>query len=276
MKNKFVIAGAAFVLIIITFLAFGGEDPSPNNVSDDSQISRDKLKKLAKSNSGENNDIDQTKPGAIKPSPTYRTDGASQNNPGQNNTGGSTGVVTSRPQVNGSGSGPGSKSPDSKTPGSKTPGRADPIDENTGKIVAKPKIVVKQAQPLLIGGLQWKVLSTTTSIDVSHEKEKESAKGKFAIIELEVKNTSQKKINIDTEWIFAVDNNWTYYINDIYAETLLLSQGKEALTGLDVEPGKTVKGLTIFDIPKDAKTFSLSIFDMDIMTYDFGNIEVTL
>lgn len=160
-------------------------------------------------------------------------------------------------------------------PGVTQPGATGP--QSGGVVKDPPKKNVKQNEPLAVPGLAWKVRSVKTADKLSFydNNDVEVAKGKFLIVDLEVKTSGENEYFIDTEWIEAIAPNKQYYRTNSEIERWLeVFQDKRSLYNAQVAPGMVATGHVVFDIPKDLKTVDLAFYSMDDSYEGYSTITI--
>lgn len=214
---------------------------------------------------------DSDKDGAAN---TEGTDNQSDSAPNASKTGSNTGKTPGKAptgnQSNNSTSAPGTPNTSGNKPNTTAP-------PNNGKITEPPKDNVDQSKPLPVEGLTWKVRSVSTAEKLSfHNKEDvEIAKGKFLIVQLEVKSTGENEYFIDTEWIEAIGPDKQIYSTNSEVERWLeVFQDKKSLYYAQVAPGRTAVGYVVFDVPKDLKAADLAFYSMDESYEGYSSITI--
>jgi hypothetical protein len=87
----------------------------------------------------------------------------------------------------------------------------------------------------------------------------EKAQGQFCIVSLTVKNIGKEAQTFDGSTQKAYDAKNTQYSDDAAAEVTL---NKDAQTFLEqINPGNSVKGQLVFDVPKGTKLASIELHD---------------
>ncbi|BCJ53581.1 Mpr protein [Actinoplanes sp. NBRC 14428] len=142
------------------------------------------------------------------------------------------------------------EAPEAKKPEKKAPGLGDPVRDG-------------------------KFEFTVTKLDCSKSKVgsaylNKKAQGKFCLVSVTVKNIGKEAQLFDGSSQKAMDAAGTEYSNDGAAE---LYANEDTSTFLnEINPGNTVKGKLIFDVPKATKLTELELHDSPFS----GGVEVKL
>ncbi len=91
------------------------------------------------------------------------------------------------------------------------------------------------------------------------EKEltKAKASGTFKIIKIAITNNQKSPIDIDSSLFKLKDSQGREFAGSNEAQTASIGDGKESLLLKKINPGVTVEGDLVFDVPADAKELKL-------------------
>lgn len=126
-----------------------------------------------------------------------------------------------------------------------------------------------------------KVTYMIKSVDITKELQRTDAPGRytaagmFVVLEVEMKNGSNERINVTGEEVEIVDQNGQAYAfdsrnNNVYLNAL----GKQSFTKAPVEKGATGTGFMIFDVSADAKEMRAKVKDPNISSRDFVFVDL--
>ncbi len=122
------------------------------------------------------------------------------------------------------------------------------------------KTVAKLNEPVVSGDLSFIATSVSDSKILGNSFTKKEAQGTFKIITLKISNTGKETKTVDSSMIKLKDDQGRTYERSIEGQTAKgLSQGKVDLFLQQVQPGLSVTGDIVFDVPADANNLILSV-----------------
>ncbi|WP_194793125.1 DUF4352 domain-containing protein [Raineyella fluvialis] len=108
------------------------------------------------------------------------------------------------------------------------------------------------------GDLQYTVTKVQKGVSkVGSDYLNQSAQGQYVLVSVNVKNTGKSSKTFDSNLVKLYDKDAIEYSSDSTAEIYANDQNHTFLE--QVNPGNTVKGLLVFDIPKDVQPTQLGV-----------------
>jgi hypothetical protein len=162
--------------------------------------------------------------------------------------------------------------------GNKTPSARGPENTPAGAQTTKNTGAAKAAQPKTAGmgdkARDGKFEFVVTGVDCTKSKVgdeflNKTAQGKFCIVSVTVTNIGNEAQTFDGSNQTAYAGS-TKFENDGTAEMYLNSDTQTFLEGIN--PGNTVKGKLVFDVPKSTKLTSIELHD----SFFSGGVKVSL
>ncbi len=110
------------------------------------------------------------------------------------------------------------------------------------------------------GDLAFTATSVTTANSLGNTYTSSKAQGIFYVVTLKIENKGKETKTIDSSMITLTDDQGRKFDRSIEGQTAKgLSQGKVDLFLQQVQPGLSVTGDIVFDIPKDATGLKLVV-----------------
>lgn len=108
------------------------------------------------------------------------------------------------------------------------------------------------------GDLQYTVTKVQKGVSkVGDQYLNQTAQGQYVLVNVSVKNTGTSAMTFTSDYTKLYDKNKVEYSSDSTAEIYANSQSQTFLE--QVNPGNTVKGILVFDIPKDVQPTTLGV-----------------
>ena len=115
-------------------------------------------------------------------------------------------------------------------------------------------------EPVQDGDLVFTAVSTETAAALGGTYTRRQAQGQFLVVTLKIENKGKETKTVDSSMITLTDNQGRKFDRSIEGQTAKgLSQGKVDLFLQQVQPGLSVTGDIVFDIPKDAEGLKLVV-----------------
>lgn len=125
---------------------------------------------------------------------------------------------------------------------------------------AEAKTVAKLNEPVQDGDLAFTATTVETATALGNQFTKKDAQGMFQIITLKIENKGKETKTVDSSMISLTDSQGRKFDRSIEGQTAKgLSQGKVDLFLQQVQPGLSVSGDIVFDIPKEATGLKLFV-----------------
>lgn len=122
------------------------------------------------------------------------------------------------------------------------------------------KATAKIGETVQDGDLAFTATSVATASSLGNSLTSTKAQGIFYVITLEIENKGKETKTIDSSMITLTDSQDRKFDRSIEGQTAKgLSQGKVDLFLQQVQPGLSVTGDIVFDIPKDATGLKLAV-----------------
>lgn len=108
------------------------------------------------------------------------------------------------------------------------------------------------------GDLQYTVTKVQPGVSkVGDQYLNQEPQGQYVLVSVSVKNTGKSSTTFDSSLVKLYDKDATQYSTDTTAE---IYANKQSSTFLEqINPGNTVKGVLVFDIPKDVQPTQLGV-----------------
>lgn len=124
----------------------------------------------------------------------------------------------------------------------------------------KEVVVAKIGEEVTANDLAFTVTDITKAKSLGNSYTKKDAQGTFNIVTLTIKNTGKETVTIDSSMMKIVDSQGRKFDRSIEGQTAKgLSQGKVDLFLQQVQPGLSVTGDLVFDLPDDAIDLKLLV-----------------
>ncbi len=129
--------------------------------------------------------------------------------------------------------------------------------QNTG---SQTKAIAKVGEPAQDGDLAFTATDVTTASSLGNQYTQKDAQGMFLVVTLKIENKGKETKTVDSSMIILTDSQGRKFDRSIEGQTAKgLSQGKVDLFLQQVQPGLSVTGDIVFDIPKDAAGLKLLV-----------------
>ena len=141
-------------------------------------------------------------------------------------------------------------------------GKKDQGSNTTGSkpTTQETKATAKIGETVQDGDLAFTATTVTTANSLGNSFTSSKAQGIFYIVTLEIENKGKETKTIDSSMITLTDSQDRKFDRSIEGQTAKgLSQGKVDLFLQQVQPGLSVTGDIVFDIPKDATGLKLVV-----------------
>lgn len=124
----------------------------------------------------------------------------------------------------------------------------------------KEEVVAKLNDTVSDKDLAFTATNVSTAKSLGNSYTKKEAQGTFYIVTLNVKNTGKETATIDSSMIKITDSQGRKFDRSIEGQTAKgLSQGKVDMFLQQVQPGLSVTGDIVFDLPDDATDLKLLV-----------------
>jgi len=141
-------------------------------------------------------------------------------------------------------------------------GKKDQSSNTTGSnpTSQEAKAIAKIGEIVQDGDLAFTVTTMTTANSLGNSFTSTEAQGIFYVVTLVIENKGKETKTIDSSMITLTDSQDRKFDRSIEGQTAKgLSQGKVDLFLQQVQPGLSVTGDIVFDIPKDATGLKLVV-----------------
>lgn len=122
-------------------------------------------------------------------------------------------------------------------------------EENKSSKEKVPNVTHKMGETVKVGDVEYIVHAKSTSKTVGNELLGKTANGTYLILNVTVKNTGKKSINVTSNY-FAILDGDTEYSDDSSAGFYVNKEGKFFLS--EVNPGNSITGNVVFDLSDEA------------------------
>lgn len=120
--------------------------------------------------------------------------------------------------------------------------------------------VAKVGEAVEDSGLAFTVMGVDTASSLGNSYSLRNAQGVFYVVTLKIENKGTETKTVDSSMITLTDSQRRKFDRPIEGQTAKgLSQGKVDLFLQQVQPGLSVTGNIVFDIPKDASGLNLIV-----------------
>lgn len=139
---------------------------------------------------------------------------------------------------------------------STTPGQANTASNQ----LTATKAIAKIGEAVQDGDIAFTAVSVDTAVSLGNSFTRKDAQGIFTIVTLKIENKGKETKTIDSSMIQLTDSQGRKFDRSIEGQTAKgLAQGKVDLFLQQVQPGLSVTGDIVFDIPKDATSLKLLV-----------------
>ncbi len=143
---------------------------------------------------------------------------------------------------------------------STTPATSPSSNQPTQSIQKQEETTAKVGEPVEDSKLAFTVISIDTAGSLGNQFTRRDAQGVFYVITLKIENKSDSTKTIDSSMLTLVDSQNRKFDRSIEAQIAKgLSQGKVDLFLQQVQPGLSVTGDIVFDLPKDVTGLRLVV-----------------
>ncbi len=147
----------------------------------------------------------------------------------------------------------------SATGGDKS-GTSTNTQSNSGQTQAESPKVAKIGEIAQSGDLAFTVTGVKDANTLGNSFTQKDAQGIFKVINLKIENTGKETRTIDGSMIKMTDDQGRTFERSIEGQTAKgMSQGKVDLFLQQVQPGLSVNGDIVFDVPADASNLTLMV-----------------
>ncbi|MFA7301638.1 MAG: DUF4352 domain-containing protein [Candidatus Shapirobacteria bacterium] len=138
-------------------------------------------------------------------------------------------------------------------------GSSNSSNSNSSKAESN-KVVAKIGEAVTANDLSFTVTDITKAKSLGNSYTKKESQGTFNVITLNIKNTGKETATIDSSMMKITDSQGRKFDRSIEGQTAKgLSQGKVDLFLQQVQPGLSVTGEIVFDLPDDATDLKLLV-----------------
>lgn len=121
-------------------------------------------------------------------------------------------------------------------------------------------VVAKIGEAVTANDLSFTVTDISKAKSLGNSYTKKESQGTFNVITLNIKNTGKETATIDSSMMKITDSQGRKFDRSIEGQTAKgLSQGKVDLFLQQVQPGLSVTGEIVFDLPDDATDLKLLV-----------------
>ncbi len=110
-------------------------------------------------------------------------------------------------------------------------------------------------KPIEIGHFVYTVQNVSFRKSIGDEFFRETADGIYMIVDLSIKNVSNKTRTLDGSLFAVTDKSGTKYEFAINASTVLEMSGKKTLFLKECQPNITTKGVLVFEVPEKGEYY---------------------
>jgi hypothetical protein len=131
---------------------------------------------------------------------------------------------------------------------------------NSNSTPEATKATAKVGETVQDGDLAFTATAVTTANSLGNSYTSSKAQGIFYVVTLKIENKGKETKTVDSSMITLTDSQGRKFDRSIEGQTAKgLSQGKVDLFLQQVQPGLSVTGDIVFDIPKDATGLKLLV-----------------
>lgn len=123
---------------------------------------------------------------------------------------------------------------------------SDEGDKDSSKTEEKIEKTYKMNETVKVGDVEYKVLSKKSTKKIGNEYLNKKAQEQYLIIEISIKNLDKEALTVSDDF-FKLYNGENEYGTDTDAAIYL----DDNIIYEDINPGVTLKGKIVFDIPKE-------------------------
>lgn len=124
----------------------------------------------------------------------------------------------------------------------------------------KEEVIAKLNETVIDKDLAFTATNISTAKSLGSSYTKKDAQGTFYVVTLNVKNTGKETATIDSSMIKITDSQGRKFDRSIEGQTSKgMAQGKVDMFLQQVQPGLSVTGDIVFDLPDDATDLKLLV-----------------
>ncbi len=131
---------------------------------------------------------------------------------------------------------------------------------STGSKTEEAKAIAKVGETVQDGDIAFTATDVTAATTLGSQYTKKTAQGMFYVVSLKIENKGKETKTIDSSMITLTDSQGRTFDRSIDGQTAKgMARGKVDLFLQQVQPGLSVNGDIVFDIPKDAAGLKLLV-----------------
>lgn len=144
-----------------------------------------------------------------------------------------------------------------------------------GSTTSKKEVpTVKKGSDLQVGEVKWKVEDVQKEKTLGNDYTKTNASGIFLVVKVRAELTGNKSGTVDSNQFELIDNKNRTFTPNSEGQSAYTMQGGEDLFLKQVNPGLSISGAVVFDIPEDAPGLKLKIKDLRLASSDYGLVDL--
>lgn len=148
----------------------------------------------------------------------------------------------------------------SSSSGNKNKGTNTDTTQGSNNKTTQTESIGKIGEAVNANDLSFTVTDISKAKSLGNSYSKKEAQGTFNVITLTIKNTGKETITIDSSMLKVTDSQGRKFDYSIEGQTAKgLAQGKVDLFLQQVQPGLSVTGDIVFDLPDDATDLKLIV-----------------
>jgi len=148
----------------------------------------------------------------------------------------------------------------SSSSGNKNKGTNTVTTQGSNNKTTQTETIGKIGDAVIANDLSFTVTNISKAKSLGSSYSKKEAQGTFNVITLTIKNTGKETVTIDSSMLKVTDSQGRKFDYSIEGQTAKgLAQGKVDLFLQQVQPGLSVTGDIVFDLPDDATDLKLIV-----------------
>lgn len=148
----------------------------------------------------------------------------------------------------------------SSSSGNKNKGTSTDTTQGSNNKTTQTESIGKIGEAVNANDLSFTVTDISKAKSLGNSYSKKEAQGTFNVITLTIKNTGKETVTIDSSMLKVTDSQGRKFDYSIEGQTAKgLAQGKVDLFLQQVQPGLSVTGDIVFDLPDDASDLKLIV-----------------
>ena len=148
----------------------------------------------------------------------------------------------------------------SSSSGNKNKGANTDTTQGSNNKTTQTESIGKIGEAVNANDLSFTVTDISKAKSLGNSYSKKEAQGTFNVITLTIKNTGKETVTIDSSMLKVIDSQGRKFDYSIEGQTAKgLAQGKVDLFLQQVQPGLSVTGDIVFDLPDDATDLKLIV-----------------